>query len=232
LNIGGFGPLFRFRGIGLDTVFETTGVLWLRGFLSEAELSALDQAAETGARAGQRIGLGDAVFGLIARSGWVARLSAQLGGAKPVRVVSFDKKAGANWGVPWHQDRVIAVKDRAEVEGFGNWSQKDGVWHCEPPLSVLSKMAFVRVHLDDATKENGAMSIAVGSHALGRVAASEAADRAAAFPIEYNTAKRGDVLVLNMLTLHKSDPSQSDAPRRVFRLDFAADPLPAPLEWA
>jgi hypothetical protein len=232
LDIGGFGPLFRFRGIGLNTDFETTGVLWLRGFLSEAELSDLDQAADTGTRAGQRIGRDDAVFGLIAKSDWVARLSAHLGGAKPVRLVSFDKKAGVNWGVPWHQDRVIAVKDPAEVDGFGNWSQKDGVWHCEPPLSVLSKMAFVRVHLDDSTKENGVMSIAVGSHALGRVAALKAADQAEAFPVEYTTAKRGDVLVLNMLTLHKSDPSQNVSPRRVFRLDFAADLLPAPLEWA
>ena len=67
----------------------------------------------------------------------------------PVRTVSFNKSQRANWGVPWHQDRVIAVNDKVETEGYRNWTKKSGTWHCEPPLSVLENMLFVRVHLDD-----------------------------------------------------------------------------------
>lgn len=41
---------------------------------------------------------------------------------RPTRVVTFDKSETANWGVPWHQDRVIAVQERHDVDGFENWS--------------------------------------------------------------------------------------------------------------
>ena len=101
---------------------------------------------ELGSRAGQRLDRTSTTFKAVTSADWMKRLSAALGGARPVRLVSFDKKEGTNWGVPWHQDRVIAVRERCDVEGYSNWSQKAGVWHCEPPISVLSKMLFVRVH--------------------------------------------------------------------------------------
>jgi len=86
--------------------------------------------------------------------------------------------------VPWHQDRVIAVHDRQEVTGFKNWSQKSGIWHCEPPREILDQMIFVRVHLDDTLSENGAMEIALGSNKAGIVAANKAAHVAAQYPLE------------------------------------------------
>ncbi|MBW3637762.1 MAG: hypothetical protein KY445_15055 [Armatimonadetes bacterium] len=46
-----------------------------------------------------------------------------------VRGIFFDKVAGANWKVPYHQDLSIAVREKIEVEGFGPWSQKAGVVH-------------------------------------------------------------------------------------------------------
>lgn len=45
-------------------------------------------------------------------------------------------------------------------------------------------------------------------------------------------ARRGDVLLLNMLVLHRSKPATDTRPRRVFRVDYAAVGLPPPLEWA
>lgn len=36
-----------------------------------------------------------------------------------IRSILFDKTAGANWAVLWHQDRTIAVKEKREVDGFG-----------------------------------------------------------------------------------------------------------------
>ncbi|MCB1337935.1 MAG: phytanoyl-CoA dioxygenase family protein [Maritimibacter sp.] len=153
-------------------------------------------------------------------------------GARPVRLVAFDKRPEANWVVPWHQDRVIAVRARAEVPGFTAWSRKGDTWHCEPPETILAAMLFVRVHLDDQDDRNGAMQIAPGSHRLGKVPAAEAARRAEEIGGLSCAAARGDVLVLDMLTLHRSLPSTSSAPRRTLRIDYAATDLPPPLEWA
>lgn len=50
-------------------------------------------------------------------------------GALAVRAILFDKTPGANWKVVWHQDVTIAVRERREVEGFGPWTEKEGVPH-------------------------------------------------------------------------------------------------------
>ena len=152
-------------------------------------------------------------------------------GAMPVRLLSFDKSSQSNWSIPWHQDRVIAVRHRRAVSGFSSWSRKGSVWHCEPPPALLSKMLFVRVHLDDCDEESGAMEIALGSHHLGAVAAGDAAELSKEHVLETCSAKRGDVLILKMLTLHRSPPSRVTKPRRALRVDFATEALPIPLEW-
>lgn len=123
------------------------------------------------------------------------------------------------------------MAEREQVEGFANWTRKSGVWHCEPPVSVLDQMLFVRVHLDANDHTNGAMKVAVGSHERGLVPAAKAQGIAECYPIEICDAARGDVLVLNMLTLHSSEPSQTGDSRRALRMDFAAFDLPAPLRW-
>ena len=112
-----------------------------------------------------------------------------------------------------------------------NWSRKGGVWHCESPTAQLAGMLFVRVHLDRNTEANGAMEIALGSHREGAVPAATAAATAERYPSEICEADPGDILVLSMLTLHRSRPSRSDAPRRVIRVDYAAGSLPGGLEW-
>ncbi len=38
--------------------------------------------------------------------------------AVAVRAIWFDKTAGANWKVAWHQDRSIAVREHIEVPGL------------------------------------------------------------------------------------------------------------------
>lgn len=150
---------------------------------------------------------------------------------KPVRVVHFNKSKETNWAVPWHQDRVIAVKEKYEYAGYKNWSKKAGVWHCEPPISILEKILFVRIHLDDSDEENGAMEIAKGSHVEGFVPSEQAKNIAEKYNSHICKAKRGDVLVLKMLTLHRSLVSQNSSLRRTLRIDFADDILPKPLSF-
>ena len=206
------------------TEIEDTGRAWLRGALSESDLLPLNQACALGAKAGARL----------EQSGLATILEklSSLLSATPVRIVAFNKSKDANWSVPWHQDRVIAVQKRHAVEGFSNWSQKAGLWHCEPPLALLQHILFVRVHLDDTDANSGAMEIARGSHKAGKVAAAEAEEVAARYPMEVCTAERDDVLVLKMLTVHRSGSARKPRSRREFRIDFAGFSLPTPLSWA
>jgi hypothetical protein len=149
-----------------------------------------------------------------------------------VRMVSFARQNTSNWAVPWHQDRVIALRERAEMPGYGNWSQKGEGWHCEAPVKTLQNMLVLRLHLDANTACNGAMEIALGRHRLGLVPASAAEACAQFCDTEITEAEPGDILILSMLTLHRSRSSQASEPRRVLRVDKSADTLPRPLEWA
>ena len=227
------------RQVGIATsetdksTFEAEGRVWFRGLLSDHELAAFDAASANDGRPGARVPE-QASFNTTLRGNrpLAAALKGLCGNAVPVRYVFFNKTGAINWGVPWHQDRVIAVREKQNVQGFTNWSRKSEIWHCEPPHALLDHMLFVRIHLDDNTPDNGAMEIALGSHAFGVIAAQDAERLAQTCRKEICTAARGDVLVLKMLTLHRSLPSRTELPRRVFRVDFSAARLPKPLAWA
>ncbi len=206
--------------------------LWYRAALDERELSLFDRICTRGDGPGERLqwtsGLQDVLGPQSALTSLARR---QLPCASPVRLLIFNKTQDMNWMVPWHQDRVIAVRERHDVEGFTNWSRKNGTWHVEPPLVFLKEMIFARVHLDDTDVDNGCHEIACGSHLRGRVSMEDAADVAQACPLEMCSAKRGDVLFASALALHRSKTSQSDAPRRTLRIDYSARILPKPLAW-
>lgn len=103
----------------------------------------------------------------LARSAEVRRLVEPVLGpaAFPVRGLLFDKTPEANWGVPWHRDLTIAVRDRRDVPGYGPWTRKAGVPHVQPPLDVLRGMLTIRLHLDDCGSEQGPLAVIPGSHA-------------------------------------------------------------------
>ncbi|QPH52902.1 phytanoyl-CoA dioxygenase [Pontivivens ytuae] len=214
----------------MDRTDLVEGRVWLRGLVGPGDLARFDALTEGDGRPGMRQA-DPALVALLGEGSVVGQAVGRLlPGARPVRIVSFDKRVGRNWALPWHQDRVIAVRERRDVPGFGRWSRKGDMWHCEPPVEVLARMLFVRLHLDDQDAETGAMEIALGEP--GPVPVAEAAARAEALPREVCVAARGDVLVLPMLTLHRSGPSDRETPRRVLRVDYAAEGLPGGLEWA
>jgi hypothetical protein len=212
--------------------FERDGIVWLRDAIQPAELQRLRELSALDNRPGARISEEDPLFRTIASASFTKKIRSLWLEMRPVRLVSFDKSAAANWGVPWHQDRVIAVNKKADLRGYSNWSRKHGAWHCEPPASLLANMLFVRVHLDRNAKENGAMEIALGSHRLGKVPAESASFLADKCQKALMIAEPGDVLVLAMLTLHRSLPAEITDSRRVLRVDYAPCQLPKPLEWA
>ena len=152
-------------------------------------------------------------------------------GCFAVRALLFDKTPDANWKVTWHQDLTIAVRARANVTGYGPWSEKAGVPHVQPPAELLERMLAVRVHLDDCGADNGPVRVISGSHRVGRLSGTAIdAWRGGAEAVDC-VAERGAILAFRPLILHASSPATAPAHRRVVHLEFAAEALDPPLEW-
>jgi hypothetical protein len=144
--------------------------------LPEADLGPLRAAVDACVTGGP----GNRVFSLPRTDGLdlpslLRDLATRLAGrpARMVRILAFDKTPETNWGVPWHQDRTVAVKRRVDVDGFGPWSVKAGMPHVAPPEALLEAMFSLRLHLDDCGRQNGPLKIAPGSHRLGRLPVRE-----------------------------------------------------------
>lgn len=91
---------------------------------------------------------------------------------------------------------------------FDRWTKKSGVWHVEPPIDLLRGMMFARIHLDDANEKNGCLELALGTHHHGLAKGNDAADLAQAGPTEICRARRGDVLFVKALVVHRSGTSR------------------------
>jgi len=152
-------------------------------------------------------------------------------GTRPVRAILFDKSTDSNWALGWHQDRVIAVRERVELEGFDHWTVKAGVAHVEPPFEIIEAMVTARLHLDPVRELNAPLLIVPGSHLLGRI--DEAAIEAAVDELGTAAclAETGDAWLYRTAILHASERSVSTGRRRVLHVDFAAQDLPPDIEW-
>jgi ectoine hydroxylase-related dioxygenase (phytanoyl-CoA dioxygenase family) len=167
-------------------------------------------------------------------NGPIARLASDLIGprARPVRAVAFDKSQEANWALGWHQDRTINVAARAEVEGFGPWTVKQGSQHVQPPFALVETMITLRIHLDPVTPDNAPLEVALGSHRLGYIAEPRVPQVVETSRILACLAQPGDVWAYATPILHASRRSTGTGQRRVLQVDFSAEGLPSPLQWA
>jgi ectoine hydroxylase-related dioxygenase (phytanoyl-CoA dioxygenase family) len=147
-----------------------------------------------------------------------------------VRGTLFDKNPDANWGLFWHQDSIITVRERRDVPGFGKWAQKAGVWHVEPPFPVFERMLTLRVHLDDCGPDNGPLRVIPGSHRHGWLE-NQLDDWKARKSEVTCTLAAGGVLVMRPLILHASSAALVPSHRRVLHIEYAVDDLPGGLEW-
>jgi ectoine hydroxylase-related dioxygenase (phytanoyl-CoA dioxygenase family) len=166
--------------------------------------------------------------------GPIAALASHLLGqpARPVRAIAFDKSPSANWALGWHQDRTINVAARARVAGYGPWSVKQGHLHVQPPFALIESMVTLRIHLDPVTPDNGPLDIARGSHRVGLIAEPDVPSVVAGSETCACLADAGDVWAYATPILHASRRSASAARRRVLQIDYSAEALPPPLEWA
>lgn len=136
-----------------------------------------------------------------------------------VRILFFDKPPQQTWALPWHKDLTIAVRDnRLPSRQFIKPTRKAGVPHVEAPLFVLEAMLTARIHLDDATEENGPLKVVPGSHRTGKALTLDLAP-----PLRI-LAGRGDVLLMRPLLAHCSGKSHPHTTRhrRILHLEFAA----------
>jgi ectoine hydroxylase-related dioxygenase (phytanoyl-CoA dioxygenase family) len=148
-----------------------------------------------------------------------------------VRATLFDKTTGANWGVFWHRDLSIAVRERHPLPDFHAWTRKAGVQCVQPPTHIMDRIVALRLHLDDCDEANGALSILPGTHR--RLSLSdedieqlERDDR----QVRCDVAS-GSGLLMKPLVLHASSPMTTGSGRRVIHFEFAASELPEPLDW-
>ena len=131
--------------------------------------------------------------------------------AQATKATYFDKTPDSNWLVPWHQDLTITVTERLDLEGFTHWRAKEGLWHVQPPLEVLTKTVALRVHIDPCRSDNGALRVIPGSHSHGVLderAIDDLSTGDAAVDLEVD---RGDLISMAPLLLHSS--RRADLPR-------------------
>lgn len=214
---------------------ERDGAVLAAGLISKPHVEMLRALADNaiGGRPGARLRGDISLDAILSPNGAVGALAARLtsSAARPVRAVMFDKTPEANWIVAWHQDRVIPVRERREVEGFGPWSTKDGILHVAPPFDVLARMLTIRVHLDPVDVGNAPLRVALGSHRLGRVPADTATREAGSLPQAVCLAQAGDAWAYSTPILHASDRADPPRRRRVLQVDYADFDLPDGLEW-
>lgn len=213
---------------------EEWGRVWRRGLLSTNAIHDLAALTDAGGRPGGRLDLTPELSLILGPNSRLGSAARALGfDTHPVRLVAFNKTSEANWSVPWHQDRVIAVAEKRDVPGYDKWVRKLNYWHCEAPPSLLANMMFARVHIDHNTAENGALELALRSQTRGRISATDARAIASDCEIEVCRAASGDVLFVHALTLHRSRSATVSDTRRTVRVDYAErGRLHPQLQWA
>src|SRR6266403_1181976 len=210
---------------------ESDGYALVHGCVCEETVQALERALDANQH-GIRNLLSNQIVHTIAVSREVRRSVASVLGDEcfAVRGIFFNKSPRANWKVAWHQDCVIAVREKLHIEGWGPWSSKADVIHVRPELAVLQQMLAIRIHLDDCAEDNGPLRVISGSHRDGILSDAEIQNRSKESAAAC-TVLRGDAILMRPLLLHSSPPATKPSNRRVVHLEFAATELPHGAEW-
>ena len=216
--------------------FSRDGAAIVQKSISDNHIEELRQEfASLDFKAGARpFDLSQLVFQLLAPDGCFGLATKELGmeSVRPVRVLAFDKTPASNWNLGWHQDRVIAVKERRDIPAFGTWTLKSGVPHVEAPVEVLQNMFSLRLHLDDCNADNGALKILARSAGRGKLTDAHVRDLALTETAVVCEAALGQILAMKALTAHASEPAKNPSHRRVLHVDYCTCELPYGLEWA
>ncbi len=205
--------------------FNADGIVIVEYGLEAGDLSALDQvAARWRPRSGGLIVLGDDLE-FVARHTGLQVLACGLiqEPIKLIRVVSCTITASDNWFVPWQQEllRLLA----------GNRESSDAVSCQHSPAGSLERgmrdpvafepevpcrMVSLRIFLDDCGEDDGPLEVALGSHRFGPL-------RGACSKTGVCLARRGDIVAMSPLLLHRSQRARAPSgARRMLHLEYVA----------
>lgn len=144
--------------------------------------------------------------------------------------IYFDKPAQSNWFVSYHQDLTISVDRKSELQGYGPWTVKQSQFAVQPPLNILENNFTIRIHLDDADENNGALKVIPGSHQKGIYRPET---------IDWNKVtedlckvNKGGIMIMRPLLLHSSGRTTNNNKRRVIHIEFSNQQLPEGINWS
>lgn len=147
-----------------------------------------------------------------------------------VKSIYFDKPEESNWFVAWHQDLMISVDRKMQLENFGPWTVKQGWFSVQPPVEILENNLTIRIHLDDTDERNGALNVISGSH-LKKVYRPEQIDWSREKEVCCDVPS-GGIMLMKPLLLHRSSRTINAQRRRVIHIEFSNCRLPDGLAWA
>lgn len=190
----------------------------------EPLIEELAKATWRRSRAGVRHALAHDAVSALAQSPRLLDMAQQVlgGSAFPFHATLFDKSPKANWLVAWHQDTALPIRDRQDTSGWGPWSVKEGVIYAHAPALALSRVLALRVHLDDSTEQNGPLRVLPRTHTLDVLSDDAIHELAAEVSAVTCPVLRGGILVMRPLLVHASSKSQTEMPRRVLHIEYAA----------
>jgi ectoine hydroxylase-related dioxygenase (phytanoyl-CoA dioxygenase family) len=121
------------------------------------------------------------------------------------------------------------VNKKADIAGYGPWTVKHNQFGVQPPLNILQDNFTIRIHLDDADGNNGALKVIPGSHLKG-IYRPETIN----WEVETETictVKAGGIMIMRPLLLHASNRTINNKKRRVVHIEFSRTELPNGLDW-
>ena len=146
-----------------------------------------------------------------------------------VKSIYFDKPVESNWFVAYHQDLTISVDKKFDIKDFGPWTTKQDQFAVQPPLPFLEDNFTIRIHLDNANENNGALKVISKSHLKG-ICRPDTIN----WEIEKETicnVLKGGVMFMRPLLLHSSGRTINNNKRRVIHIEFSNKELPMNLKW-
>ena len=94
--------------------------------------------------------------------------------------------------------------------------------YAHAPASALEQVLALRLHLDDSVAENGPLRVLPGTHTFGVLTDQTLHNLSTRIAAVDCLVPRGGILAMRPLVVHASSKSQSDAPRRVLHIEYAA----------
>jgi ectoine hydroxylase-related dioxygenase (phytanoyl-CoA dioxygenase family) len=218
---------------------EETGFAILPAIFSQEYIARLlqeiEELAPRRSRAGVRHALGIRPVAELARQPQMMGLARDVLGpdAFPFRATLFDKSPSANWLVVWHQDTALPLRQRIDLPGWGPWSLKEGIDYAHAPSIALNQVLALRLSCDDSTLVNGPLRILPGTHTLGVLSDDSIHDLSARVAPADCVVPKGGIVAMRPLVVHASSKSQSEMPRRVLHIEYAAsESIVKPLQLA